>query len=882
MQKPLLATHWRFRKRGQLREFLKRFSEAATLISELDHIRKRYLLGQGCIMPQLNTSETVRTRLHQLIERLVAFANGTLPEYETLHDKISTRWIEPETAAPKLIVKTEIRFLAQLAFGNSAAKTKSHLKQDLKTLQTFLQRLEDNRDRTQGSVLWHFTLTLWSRDISKNLSAFNAEWQQRKHNKPAEVKNVATAAIAALPTTESPQPTSPLQPHPTPLLGAVTSPPALQQNLPSPGYSTFVGRENNTQQLLTWLMPNHPAARINITGIAGIGKTTLALVAARQCLGTSTYSLTHGSTPTFSAIIFTSARSQQFTPQGILPRSRYSHTLQDILRAIALTLQQPSILTGDLSQQIEAIYLLLAQQHTLLIVDDLPALSEQQPVLSFLYDLPATVKVIVTSRIQMPMDATIMLGGLSFQATARLVAAHQSQQQRSQLEAHICRQIYERTDGIPAAIEYALGQLAVGYPLSSVLPQLTLKATDYCRFYLESALRPIKQTAAYTLLLALSLFPAPASQAALKQAAQTSEEETIEGLVELQRRSLITSESNKLAMLTLTQEYVVNERSPAFELSVRERQCQWYSHWLKTFATANWRAWQDYTALDAEWETLAAVVEWSLSTDCPAAFGQLWSGLRGYTYLRGYWRQRLAWLEKWLAIAQQNNSASDIYQALQDLSWTLALMGKPDQLKKANDYLQQAWQSRQAQSPQAKLDLAIEQIILSMFQNNLAAANRWLKKAQSLLETHLLGKQLATQQQARLSYYQAQWHYRTGNLKQAKAVYQQLLKQAHLKEDIQTEVYTLNWLVDIALEENDLTTARTLLLQSWPVVKTQADLRSLGFHQRSQAKLANLSNNTSEFEYWAQQAKKTFATLGMQPQEKELHAWLTTQDIPSR
>ena len=96
-------------------------------------------------MPQLNKSETVRQRLRVLLRQLVDFANHQLPEYEHLESKISVRWVDRESSAPKLIVKTEIRFLAALVSQTVGPKVKEHLKQDLRTLKDFLGRLEDNR-----------------------------------------------------------------------------------------------------------------------------------------------------------------------------------------------------------------------------------------------------------------------------------------------------------------------------------------------------------------------------------------------------------------------------------------------------------------------------------------------------------------------------------------------------------------------------------------------------------------------------------------------------------------------------------------------------------------------------------------------------------------
>ena len=131
-------------------------------------------------MPQLNKSEAVRQRLRCFLQRIIAFANHEVFDCDPFEIKINVRWSALETKTPKLIVKSEIRFLAELAFQTSGPKAKTHLKQDLRTLKDFLGRLEDNRDRTQGSGLWHITLTLWHQSVEKNLAAFDDTWQRLK------------------------------------------------------------------------------------------------------------------------------------------------------------------------------------------------------------------------------------------------------------------------------------------------------------------------------------------------------------------------------------------------------------------------------------------------------------------------------------------------------------------------------------------------------------------------------------------------------------------------------------------------------------------------------------------------------------------------------
>ena len=838
-------------------------------------------------MPQLNKSETVRQRLRYLLQRLIDFANHELADCEHLESKIRVRWVDLETSAPKLIVKTEIRFLAALVSQTVNAKTKEHLKQDLRSLKDFVGRLEDNRDRTQGTSLWHFTLKLWHRSTNKNLIAFDELWQQRKAaTKQAASQKKIDKTISQASTEIQSEPASvpgSLQPGSTqsdPLQSSPTDWPTYH-NLPARDYGTFIGRKQVLEQLMLFLEPAHPVSRVSLTGIGGIGKTAIAIEAAHLCLARRQAVCEHPADDTFSVMVFVSAKTQRLTPQGILPSYRYSRTLQDLFRAIAQTLKRPDLLVGDFEHQLENTYEMLSWQRTLLIIDNLESLQpdDQQAILSFLYELPTTVKAIVTSRTHLTMDAIIPLQALSESDSLQFIQ-HQASLKAISLSEENTRSLYAHTGGVPAAVVYALGRVAAGYPIPTVLPALTLQASDYCRYYLESTVNSLKVQPAYSMLMILALFPGPAPVSALTYIAQLTAPAVTESLVTLKQLALLTPgpADNSFSMLPLTREYMLTQLSTPAEVPTRERWMTWHSNWLGAYRHLNWREWHDYSAIDAVWENLQAVVEWCIANNRYEDFEPIWDGLRGYTHLRGYWNERLAWLRWWLAIAQQKEDALTTMKALRDLGWTLTLMGQPHQLKTATQYFSQAWEYRHEADTVFQLDLAIESAILCLFQNNLSQVQLWLTMAESLVSTAILPPKEQTQQQMRIGYYTAQLYYRQGNYAQAKSLYEALLERltsAPEETPRQAEVYILNWLVDIALQQTDLDAAEQLLAKSWSILEHRQDKRSHAFHLRSKAQLERLRGNLANFQNWSQQAKACFETLGMQPQAREMQAWLT-------
>ena len=96
--------------------------------------------------------------------------------------------------------------------------------------------------------------------------------------------------------------------------------------------------------------------------------------------------------PCFELIVFTSAKSRFFTSRCTIPRLRREKTLVDIFTSIIRTVSFYDSRTASFEETYEQIYKCLANMRTLLIIDNLDTLEEQQQVLSFLYELPPPVK----------------------------------------------------------------------------------------------------------------------------------------------------------------------------------------------------------------------------------------------------------------------------------------------------------------------------------------------------------------------------------------------------------------------------------------------------------------------------------------------------------
>ncbi|HBB34935.1 MAG TPA: RNA polymerase subunit sigma-24 [Cyanobacteria bacterium UBA8803] len=661
-----------------------------------------------------------------------------------------------------------------------------------------------------------------------------------------------------------------------------TSPPNSPQaivvyhNLPVRYHSALIGRETEMTQLLELLGRDRLPGPISIEGIGGAGKTSLVLEAAYHCLQGSEGEKTGANFPTFDAIIFTSAKQQHLIGNHILQRHRRERTLHDIFRVIFRTLDCPNVIPVDFEQQVDCIQTRLAQLRTLLIVDNLETLDDREAVLSFLYELPPTVKVVLTTRVRSGLGIPIYLECLPLNEAMRLIE-HQSLEQRAQLAPEQCRTIYERTKGLPLGIVYAIGQLLVyGICTDVGTMRLTQGNSDLAQYCFEDSVQRLRGQPAHQLLMGLALFAKSAALDAIAHVALPNTE-PLNALAQLYKLRLIVQCETRYDMHPLTREYAIAELKthPEFEQQARERWVNWYLQFSQPYKQEDWKQWHDYQDLDQEWENLEAVIDWCIHQNRYEQAKQFWQQIKGYTYLRGYWHERLSWIDWLLQASGERQDRSTSAEALIDQGWTLTLMGKPEQLTQVEAWLDRVSHLQEDRDLIMQLELTIDRAVLSIHQRKFEQAHQLLNQGKQLLGRVPLDESKRLRQQIRLDYYQAEVWFETGNYQQAKIGYQKALEQARVAQCQQFEVYILNWLADVALEgEGNLAEAERLLETSMPIAIASKDKLSIAFHQRSRANLEKMKGNLAEFRRWAIEAKAGFEGLGMLSEAQKIKFWL--------
>src|SRR5687768_3489164 len=281
-------------------------------------------------------------------------------------------------------------------------------------------------------------------------------------------------------------------------------------NLPRRPY--FVGREDEIKTALQSLQPNSRTFIIGIEGIGGVGKSTLATEVSYRCIENDL----------FESVIWISAKESVLTLHGIEPIIPEAKTLSDILITIGTSLGNPTIGNLSIQDQIKRAYNLLARQTTLLVLDNFESLSknEQRDILDFLRRSPLTLKVVITSRERVSEGQIIRLQGLSFEESNALLA-WDAQQKNIHLTKDQSKYLVELTGGLPLALLWVQGQIAVlGYSVTQVLDKLSLDTDipilQYCFNHSWNLLRHNNEK---KILFVLALLPEAVSRTALKEIA---------------------------------------------------------------------------------------------------------------------------------------------------------------------------------------------------------------------------------------------------------------------------------------------------------------------------------------------------------------------------
>jgi tetratricopeptide (TPR) repeat protein len=678
------------------------------------------------------------------------------------------------------------------------------------------------------------------------------------------------------------------------------SPKRVRHNLPTPTYNRFVGRESEIAKLLELLSPRHGAHLISIDGIGGVGKTSLVVEVAYRCLQASQNAdeTFHGF-PTFDLIIFTSAKQHLLTPFSLLQRVSKPHrTLQDIFRQIARTLGNVDITGVNLENQIELLQDALSTVTTLLIVDNLETVENQQDILSFLYhDLPPTVKAVITTRKQ-GVFVPLRLSALSESEALQLIH-HEAAEKAVNLSQDESKTLYRRTGGIPVAIHYAIGQMVSCYSVQYVLEQLSQASNDVTRFCFEHSVALVRGQPAHFILMALTFFASSVQRQTLLEIALPQDNSTPsttptnqpaeEPFAQLLELSLVLQSQDGYSMLPLTREYVTAELQtyPEFERAARERWLNWCLTLVQFHGDQSRFDWQTQNdVLEAEWANIQTVLDWCVNQERYDDLCKFWRCLDAHVYLQGSrqdrltcWGEQLEWMDWLIQMAKQRDPALAV-KIMASRGWIYTTIGQPDELAEADSIYTEAWSLNQAlpeshEQQQNSLDLAVNLLVLRVHQG-WTEMQPWLSRALELLNQASIPEAKRALHLSRIRYYQGRVSFSLADYAQSETYFLEAVKFAQAINWQKVIHRSRNWLADIAMHRGDYATAAQILLEECRSAEVSNDIYQIACCQQSLAQLAKIQNHQETAQQWALQALDNFEKLGMHGEADAIRTLLQT------
>lgn len=448
----------------------------------------------------------------------------------------------------------------------------------------------------------------------------------------------------------------------------------VRHNLPQPDYGRFIGRDTELAQIVQILRP-YPYSQehlVTIDGIGGIGKSALALEVAYRFLHKPD---ALPEAERFDAIVWTSAKQTALTIEGVVQRKQTLRTLDEIYTTISITLEREDITRARLEEQHQIIRKALTQQRVLLIVDNLETIDDEA-VMEFLRELPAPTKAIVTTRHRLDVAYPIRLTGMGWNDAKNLISqeCHKKNVALTNQEAY---KLYKRTGGMPLALVWSIAQIGFGYSIDVVLTRLGNPKGHIAQFCFEGAMMRIRDTGAHKLLMALALFATDASRETLGQVAGIGGDilSRDEGLVELEKLSLVNKLSDRFSMLPLTRSYSLNELD-SYRSFANEAKKRWVTQLTELLRKPADQYWiQDQETILREGENYLSLLDWATnSNDTDTALAVIQPAV---LYLQ-YTGRRVEALK--LAILGQENTRQHQNKSIQawlyvDIGWILSQQG---------------------------------------------------------------------------------------------------------------------------------------------------------------------------------------------------------------
>ena len=232
----------------------------------------------------------------------------------------------------------------------------------------------------------------------------------------------------------------------------------LKNRLEPSSYSQLFGSAEQRQKLVD-LLHSQPDIRLFcLTGIGGIGKTSLADAIARDLIDMGS----------FEEIVWITARQQQLAPWGeIQPTEKPIMTTEQFVQALDLQLRDQPVPPQPIDRILPALKLQMTRQSHLIILDNLETAADYRELLPILRELGQSAWCLLTSRVNLHEHGDVHTTNLaeldltSAEALVRDEARRRGIDELADAPAETIEDIHRIAGGNPLALKLIIGQVQV-------------------------------------------------------------------------------------------------------------------------------------------------------------------------------------------------------------------------------------------------------------------------------------------------------------------------------------------------------------------------------------------------------------------------------------
>jgi Effector-associated domain 7 len=682
-----------------------------------------------------------------------------------------------------------------------------------------------------------------------------------------------------------------------------TSSPKIYTNLPEHGRCSFVGREKEIEQLLKQIKSRQIIH--NIHGIGGIGKTSLAIEVAHQCLEVREDKISNPNIPLFDAFIFISFKNVGYpTFNTFVPPRDITTKPLDIYQIIAKILGEDRILKLPEEEQDQASYQALSRQSTLLIVDNTETLSREdnQKVLDFLNSVPECTKVIIATKDPMQGDSpAIRLSSLGIKEVTSIIQ-EESEFRGVETTTDEITKIYDGVGGHALVVKNILTEKYKGNDIEDILNPETGSVKTSIEQCICKEIQSLESLAFQIFMAAIMLDNLPTKDLLLKVAGYTNRQQRVfdakKSLSALERLCLIVKqeENDCYSIEPTTREYArlrfLSELNPAIHNSMEDRKLEYYLELTEQYGGEDWGEWKSqYALLKQEWQHIESVLEAYKKRGEWTTLFKMWERVDRYIDLSGSWQNRLNW---WELIEKNTDNPRIKARALAEKAWSKILIGNTnDDYVKARTWLQKAQDNYKFDGDELiKADIANYSAIAWETENK-DTSRHWLQQESEIIENSNLeiDEKIRNRYRARNLYFRAKIE---NDSIIAERQFREVIELCDRIDWLRFRNYAQNDLADILVNQGNLEEAEELLSTGIGFSTQMEEERRVALYHFSLAKLfwkkieiykpealtglensgylTNLKNSMNE-------AKTQFEKLGMLPELKKIEQFISKVDL---